>query len=196
VPRDHAQTGNRLSQTIGDGVGDGLRPSPTKIEIHRSWTDEFGTLVATLEGRSGGQSIMVIARLENGEDTLNALQAMPSFKGHVILAVLEQLHGAPLEAMIKANQPNIVIALESNCAGVAMSGAAITTQAEQITSSSGITYLEPGIYGAWTAGHLESELNTILEYPSIAASVASSLKISCAACNLAHLPGLLEMLLV
>ena len=138
---------------------------------------------------------MVIAKLENAENTLQVLQAIPSFKGRIILAILEHLHTAPLEVLIKANQPNIVLALEPNCAGIATRGAAIITKPEQVTTSTGITYLEPGNYEAWTAGHLESEPNTNLEYPSIAASVAASLKIPCAACNLTHLPNLLETLL-
>ena len=138
---------------------------------------------------------MVIAALENAESTLQVLQAMPSFKGRIILAILEEMHTAPLEAVIRANQPKIVIALEPNCAGVATRGAAINTESEQITSSTGITYLEPERYEAWTAAHLEPALTTNLEYPSIAASVASSLKIPCAVCDLAHLPKLLETLL-
>lgn len=187
-----------MNKTIGNGAGNGLRPSPTgnTHAIHRSWTDEFGTLVATLEGRSGGRNIMVIANLENAESALNVLQAMPSFKGRIILVVLEQLHAAPLEAVIKANQPNIVIALEPNCAGMATRGAAITTQPEQVTSSTGMTYVEPGNYPAWTAGCLEPALTPNLEYSSIAASVAASLKTPCAACDLMHLPGSLETLLV
>jgi hypothetical protein len=209
VPRSHAGTGDGLSQTIGGNVGDGLRPSPTKLgvlptgalpcaptAIHRSWQDEFGTLIATLEGRSGGLGVMVIAALEDAESALNALQTVPSFKGRMILAVLEQLHTAPLEMVIKANQPNIVIALEPSCLGITTRGAAINTQSEQVTSSTGMTYVEPGQYLAWTAGHLEPELNSNLEHPSIAASVASSLKIPCAACDLTHLPKLLETLLV
>ncbi len=179
-----------------DGKGNGLKPSPTKTEIHRSWTDEFGTLIATLEGRSGGRSIMVITELEDAENVLSTLQNLSSFKGRITFAILEQLHAAPLEGVIKANHPNIVIALESNCAGIATRGAAITTQAEQFTSSTGITYLETGTYEAWTSRILESELNANLEHPSLIASVASSLKIPCAACDLTHLPGLLETLLV
>jgi hypothetical protein len=176
-------------------AGDGLKPSPTNV-IHRSWTDEFGSLIATLEGRSGGRSIMVIATLENAENTLQVLQTMPSFKGRIILAVLEQLHVAPLEEVIKANQPNIMIALETNCAGIATRGAAITTKPEQVSSSTGMTYVEPGNYQAWTAGYLEPAIESNLEYSSIAASVAASLKIPCAACDLGHLPKLLETLLV
>jgi hypothetical protein len=196
VPGSHVGTGNGLNQTIPNDVGDGLRPSPTNKTIHRSWLDEFGTLIATLEGRSGGGNIMVIAELENSENTLQVLQAMPSFKGRIILAILEQLHAAPLEAVIKANNPNMVIALEPSCTGVATRGEAITTKPEQVTSSTGMTYVEPGHYQAWTARVLESELNATLEYSSIAASVASSLKKPCAACDLTHLPGLLEALLV
>jgi hypothetical protein len=173
-----------------------LKPSPSKIAIHRSWTDEFGTLVATLEGRSGGRNLMVIAPLEHAENILVELQTLPSFKGRIVLAILEHLHAAPLEAVIKANQSSIVIALEPNCAGIATRGAAITTQPEQVTSSTDMTYVEPGNYQAWTAGHLEPAIESNLEYPSIAASVASSLKIPCAACDLKHLPDLLEILLV
>ncbi len=183
-----------MNTTLEGGVGDGLRPSPTHA-IHRSWSDEFGTLIATLEGRSGGRSLMVIADLENAENTLQVLQSVSSFKGRMILAIPEQLHAAPLEAVIKANQPNLVIALEPNCIGIAMGGTAITTQAEQFTSSTGMTYLESGNYEAWTSGIIESELNATLEYPSIAASVAFSLNIPCAACDLTNLPGLLETLL-
>jgi hypothetical protein len=178
-----------------DGVGDGLRPSPTNA-IHRSWIDEFGSLIATLEGRSGGRSIMVIAALENTEHTLQSLQVLPSFKGRIILAILEQLHAAPLEAVIKANQPNIVIALEPNCSGIATQGTGITIKPVQITTSTGMTYLESGSYEAWSAGYLEQAFNTKLEHPSIAASIATSLKIPCAACDLGHLPRLLETLLV
>jgi hypothetical protein len=184
-----------LSQATVDGVGDDLRPSPTNA-IHRSWTDEFGTLIATLEGRSGGRGIMVIAALEHAENTLQALQTMPSFKGRILLAIPEQLHSAPLETVMNANNPNMVIALEPNCAGIATRGTAITTQPQQITSSTGIMYLEAGVYEAWTAGHLEPALTTNLSHPSIAASVAANLKKPCAACDLRHLPGLLEMLLV
>jgi hypothetical protein len=186
VPRNH------------DGTGDDLRPSLTIFSnaIHRSWTDEFGTLIATLEGRSGGRNLMVIAPLEIAEHILLALQTLPSFKGHIILAILEQLHAAPLEAVINANNPNIVIALEQTCTGIATRGAAITTKPEQVTTSTGITYLEAGQYQAWTSGHLEHQIKSALECPSIAASIASSLKIPCVACDLTHLPGLLETLLV
>jgi hypothetical protein len=202
VPGNHVGTGNGLNNVIvndsGDGVGDGLRPSPTgnTNAIHRSWLDEFGTLIATLEGRSGGRSIMVIAKLEDAENTLTILLALPSFKGRIILAILEQLHTAPLEMVMNANNPNIVIALEPNCTGIATRGAAMTTQSDQITSSTGITYLETGNYEAWTAGHLEPALTTDLEYSSIPASVATNLKIPCATCDLEHLPYLLETLLV
>ncbi len=195
----HVETGNGLNETqrngVGDGIGDGLRPSPTNT-IHRSWLDEFGTLIATLEGRSGGRSIMVITKLENAENTLQVLQTLPSFKGRILLAILEQFHAAPLEAVIKANQPNIVIALEPDCAGIATRGAAITTKPEQFTTSTGMTYLETGNYEAWTAGHLEPAITIDLEYPSIAASVAWNFKIPCAASDLGHLPNLLEKLLV
>jgi hypothetical protein len=153
-------------------------------------------LIATLEGRSGGRNIMIVARLENAENTLHVLQTVPSFKGRIILAILEQLHAAPLEMVMNANNPNLVIALEPDCAGIATRGTAITTKTEQVTTSTGMTYFEPGNYAAWTSGHLEPELNATLEYPSIAASVASSLKIPCAACDLTHLPSLLETLLV
>jgi hypothetical protein len=139
---------------------------------------------------------MVIASLEVAEKILPVLQTLPSFKGRILMAILEHLHAAPLEAVIKANNPNIVIALEENCAGIATRGAAITTKAEQVTASTGATYLEFGQYEPWTSGHLEPEFKTSLECPSIAASVASSLKIPCAACDLAHLTGLLETLLV
>jgi hypothetical protein len=164
--------------------------------IHRSWSDEFGTLVATLEGRSGGRNIMVIARLEEAENILPTLQNLPSFKGRITLSILEQFHAAPLETVIKANNPKIMIALEPSCAGIATRGAAISTQPEQFSSSTGISYLETGHYQAWTTEHLEPELQATLEHSSIAASVASSLKIPCAACDLTHLPSLLETLLV
>jgi hypothetical protein len=177
-------------------IGNGLKPSPRKIEIHRSWTDEFGTLVATLEGRSGGRNILVIATLEEAERVLLKLQHLNSFKGRITLAIFEQLHAAPLETVMNANNPNMVIALEPNCAGIATRGAAITTKPQQVISSTGIRYLEPGVYEAWTAGHLAPELDSNLGHPSIAASVAVSLKKPCAACDLAHLPGLLEMLLI
>ncbi len=139
---------------------------------------------------------MVIAALENAASTLQVLQTVPSFKGRIILAVLERLHTAPLEALIKTNNPNIVIALEPNCPGMATRGAAMTIQPEQVSSITGMTYFEFGHYQAWTAGHLESATEFKLEYSSIAASVAASLKIPCAACDLGHLSGLLETLLV
>ncbi len=138
---------------------------------------------------------MVIAPLEHAEHLLPRLQTLPSFKGRIFLAILENMHTVPLEAVIKANTPNIVIALEQNCAGIATRGAGLTLKSEQITSSTGASYLELGRYEPWTSGHLEPTINT-LEYPSIATSVASGLKIPCAACNLEHLAGLLETLLV
>lgn len=139
---------------------------------------------------------MVISALEYAENTLQVLQAIPSFKGRILLAVLEQLHAAPLEVLIKANQPDIVVSLEMNCAGIATRGGAITTQPKQVTSSTGMAYLEPRHYPAWTAGHLEPAITPNLECPSIPASVAASLKTPCAVCNLASLPNLLESLLV
>ena len=177
-----------------NNVGNGFKPFPTNI--HRSWTDEFGTLIATLEGRSGGRSVMVIAQLEDAEKMLRALQEISGFKGRILFAVLEHLHTAPLEAILRANTPNIVIALEMNCAGIATRGSGIKLKTAHITSSTGASYLEPGAYKAWTGGQLEQEIQSSLEYPSIAASVASSLKIPCAACDLEHLKGLLERLLV
>jgi hypothetical protein len=139
---------------------------------------------------------MVITPLEHAEHLLLVLQTMPSFKGRIFLAILENMHTAPLEAVFKANTPNIVIALEPNCAGIATRGAGIKLKPEQVTSSTGATYLELGQYEPWTSGHLEQAFNTSLEHPSIAASVASSLKIPCAACDVTHLTSLLETLLV
>ena len=181
-------------------VGDGLKPSPT-VNIHRSWTDQFGTLIATLEGRSGGQSIMVIAKLEDAESTLQILTKILGFKGRIFLAIPEQLHAAPLETVLKANNPKLVIALESTCAGIAIRGTGIRLGAGQFTSSTGVTsstgatYLETGHYQAWESKSLE-HLQTNLEQSNITASVASNLKIPCAVCDFEHLSSLLEILLV
>ena len=175
-------------------VGNGFKPLPTS-EIHRSWTDQFGTLIATLEGRSGGQSIMVIAKLEDAESTLQILTKILGFKGRIFLAIPEQLHAAPLETVLKANNPKLVIALESTCAGIAIRGTGIRLGAGQFTSSTGATYLETGHYQAWESKSLE-HLQTNLEQPNIVASVASNLKIPCAVCDFEHLPSLLERLLV
>jgi hypothetical protein len=175
-------------------TGDGLKPSST-VNIHRSWTDQFGTLIATLEGRSGGQSMMVVTKLEDAENTLRILTKISNFKGQILLAVPEQLHAAPLETVLKANDPKLVIALENTCTGIAIRGTGIRLGAGQFTSSTGATYLETGQYQAWESKSL-GQLQTNLEQPSIVASVASNLNIPCAVCDFEHLPSLLERLLV
>ncbi len=176
-------------------VGAGLKPAPTH-NIYRSWTDEFGSLIATLEGRSGGESLMVMVTLEQADIALQTLQNFSSFKGRIFLVILEHLHAAPIEAVLNANNPNLVVALENACTGIATRGSEITLETAEITTSTGLTYFESGKYNSWNNKTLESQLQTKLSQPSIAASVATNLKIPCAVCNLEHLKTLLETLLV
>jgi hypothetical protein len=171
---------------------DGLKPH----QISRSWSDEFGSLIATLEGRTGGRKLMVIVRLEDAKSALQIVQSTSSFKGRILFAVLEHLHAAPLVSVFRNNQPNVVVALEPNCAGIAIRGAGIRLESEQMTASTGTSYSETGRYAVWSSKPLESKITSTLQCSSVTASVASNLKIACATCDLAHLPGLLEMLLV
>ena len=158
------------------------------LEFDRSWQDAFGTLLACLEFGSRKRSVLIVTPSGLGQVTLEALAGI-TFQGRIVLGILEHLHHAPLEAVLRDQNPNFVIALEPAQTGIATHGPEIKGQARLEMASAGIEYAEPGSYPAWTNSNaLESDPQA----SSITASVGSSLGLPCLVCNPSDLKLALE----
>ncbi len=159
------------------------------LEFDRSWQDAFGTVLACLEFGSRKRNVMIVTSSELGQVSLELLAGI-AFQGRIVLAILEHLHSAPLEAILRDQKPNFVIALEPAKTGIATHGSAIQGEARLEMASTGIEYAEPGSYPAWTNSNaLESDLQA----SSVIASVASSLGLPCLVCNPSDLKLALEI---
>jgi hypothetical protein len=158
------------------------------LELDRSWQDAFGTVLACLEFGSHKRNVLIVTSGQLGQVTLEALAGI-AFQGRIVLAVVEHLHGAPLEAVLRDQKPNFVISLEPAQIGIATHGPAIQGEALVKIASTGLEYAEPGSYSAWSNSNaLESDPQA----SSVIASVASSLGLPCLVCNPSDLKLALE----
>jgi hypothetical protein len=158
------------------------------LEVDRSWQDVFGTLLASIEQGSRNQIVLVVAPSEMGLVLLESL-ANINFQGRIVLAILEHLHAAPLQAILRDQAPNFVIALEPEQIGIATHGSAIQGKPRVEVASTGLEYAEPGSYPAWTNSNaLESDPQA----SSVMASVTSILGLPCLVCNPSDLKLALE----
>jgi hypothetical protein len=157
-------------------------------EFDRAWQDAFGTLLACLEFGSRKRNVLIVTSSESGNVVLEALAGI-AFQGRIVLAILEHLHSAPLEAVLRDQEPNFVIALEPSQTGIATHGPEIDGDQRLETASTGIEYSEPGFYPAWTN---KNALEIDPQASSITGSVASSLGLPCLVCNPSDLKLALE----
>jgi hypothetical protein len=158
------------------------------LEFDRSWQDTFGTVLACLEFSSRKRNVLIVTSSELGQVTLEALAEI-AFQGRIILAILEHLHRAPLEAILHDQEPNFVIALKQTQTGIASHGPAIQGEARLEMASTGLEYVEPGAYPAWlNSNALESDPQA----SSVIASVASNLRLPCLVCDPSDLKLALE----
>jgi hypothetical protein len=159
------------------------------LEFDRSWQDAFGTILASVEWGSRKQTVMVVSPSRLSAVALKELIDI-AFQGRLILAILEHLHSAPLEAILRDQEPNFVISLEPAQTGIASHGPAIQGEARLELASTGLEYAEPGSYPAWSNSNaLESDPQAL----SITARVASSLGLPCLVCNPSDLKLALEI---
>jgi hypothetical protein len=158
------------------------------LEFDRSWQDAFGTVLACVERGSRKRSVLIVTSSEFGRVTLEALSGI-TFQGRIVVGILEHLHSAPLEAILRDQAPNFVISLEPAQTGIATHGPAIQGEPRLEVASTGLEYAEPGSYPAWTNSNaLESDPQA----SSITASVASSLSLPCLVCGPSDLKLALE----
>ena len=142
-----------------------IAPS-TQPVFSRSWTDAFGTSFIHLEGSTGQQTILLLCPLEHGQKVLNTLENLDLFKGRITLAVLEQNHSTPIEAILRFLEPKVVIALDTE--GIISSGKALILETQKFTSSSGLEYQHGGEFAAWhsslsvTGSHGSSVISSIV----------------------------------
>jgi hypothetical protein len=163
------------------------------LEFDRSWQDAFGTVLACVERGSRKRNLLVVTSGEFGRVTLEALSGI-AFQGRIVLAILEHLHGAPFEAILRNQEPNFVIALEPAQTGIATHGPAIQGEARLKIASTGLEYAEPGSYPAWANSHaLESDPQALSITGGIVGSVASGLGLPCLVCNPSDLKLALEI---
>jgi hypothetical protein len=159
------------------------------LEFDRSWQDVFGTVLASIEHGSRKRTVLIVTSNEFGPVARDSLAGI-TFQGRLVLAILEQLHRAPLEAVLRDQAPNFVIALKQTQTGIATYGPAISGEPSFEISSTGLEYAEPGSYPAWTnqialAGHSQTL--------SVTGSVASSLGLPCFVCQPSDLQTALEL---
>jgi hypothetical protein len=165
-----------------------IQTKPKPLEFDRSWQDMFGTVLACLEFGSRKRNVLIVTSSESGQVMVEALQGI-TFQGRIVLAIREQLHSAPLEAILRDQEPNFVISLEPAQIGIATHGPSIEGEQRLELASTGLEYAEPGSYPAWTNSNaLESDPQA----SNMIASVASSLGLPCLVCNLSDLKLALE----
>jgi hypothetical protein len=158
------------------------------LEFDHSWQDVFGTVLACLEFGSRKRNVLIVTSSESGKVVLEALAEI-TFQGRIVVAILEHLHGAPLEAVLRDQEPHFVISLEPEQIGIATHGPSIEGEQRLELASTGLEYAEPGSYPAWTnANALESDPQA----SSVMACVASSLGLPCLVCNPSDLKLALE----
>jgi hypothetical protein len=158
------------------------------LELDRSWQDAFGTVLACLEFGSRKRNVLIVTSSGLGRVTLESLTGI-AFQGRIVLAFLQHLHRAPLEAVLRDQEPNFVVALEEVTTGIASHGPAINGESRVEIASTGLEYAEPGSYPAWSNSNaLESDPRAL----SITASVASNLSLPCLVCNPSDLKLALE----
>ncbi len=157
-----------------------------------SWFDVFGNAHFSQEATLGVGTILVACPLELATQALDVVADLKNFCGQIVLAVLQDLHTAPILASIQFCGANTVIALEKNCVGVAARGPSISTDSFCHLAISGLEYVEVGQYLAW---HNQTSFGFDQnECPSRAASLASGLGLNAFACNPDALAGLLSRL--
>ena len=157
-----------------------MNDSPIKpLEFDRSWQDAFGTVLASVEQGSHKRTALIVASSASSQKTLESLTGI-MFQGRIVLAILEHLHIAPLEAVLRDQEPNFVIALEPAQTGIATHGPAIQGESNVQIASTGLEYAEPGSYLTWKN---PSALETDPQASSVIASVTSSLGLPCLVCN-------------
>ena len=143
----------------------------------RSWTDAFGTAFIHLEGGTGQQTVLLLCPLEHGQTVLSILEHFDSFKGRITLAVLEQNHSPPVQAILRFLAPKIVIALDAQ--NIVSSGDGFILESQIFISSSGLEYQHGGNFAAWNSslsikGSHGSSLLGAIAAASLGAVVASS----------------------
>jgi hypothetical protein len=158
------------------------------LEFDRSWQDAFGTVLACVERGSRKRTVLIVTLSEDGKVVLESLAEI-WFQGRIVLAFLEHLHHAPLEAVLRDQEPNLVISLEPAQIGIATHGPEIKGEPSLEMASTGLEYAEPGSYSAWTN---PNALETDPQTSSITGSVASSLGLPCLVCNTSDLKTALE----
>jgi hypothetical protein len=161
-------------------------PKVKPLEFDRSWQDAFGTILASVETGSRKQTVLIVS--ESGPTVLEALHI--TFHGRLVLAVLEHPHRAPLEAVLRDQEPNCVIALEANQTGIATHGPAIAGTPSLEVSSTDLEYAETGSYPAWTN---QNAAASDPQAVSVIASVASNRGLPCFVCNPSDLTAALEL---
>lgn len=124
-------------------------------EVHRAWTDLFGSLLATVEGRPGGGTTLVLVPPEHAAEATTVLLELDAFRGRAALGVPERAHAAPVAAVLRALEPRAVVVVEPRLDdGVASAGPSVPGDAGPHEASSGLWYVEPDRLPAWDAGWL------------------------------------------
>jgi hypothetical protein len=158
------------------------------LELDRSWQDAFGTVLASVEVGSRKRSVVIVSSSGLSQSILESLAGI-TFQGRIVLAFLEHMHRAPLEAVLRDQEPNFVIALEPAQTGIATHGPAIHSETRLEMASTGLEYAEPGSYPAWANSNART---SDPQAPSMIASVASSLGLPCLVCGPSDLKTALE----
>jgi hypothetical protein len=151
------------------------------MELTGSWTDIYGSVRASFEGRVGGQVWLVAAPAEGAAAVPDALQAVDG-KGRAEFLVHQGV--TPLLSAIAEQNPYGVLVV----AAQALSGGPAVSVAEHDIETDGLSYREGGPLPAWA-----SALETTGEQGvSEAASAAASAGIPVVLVTAAQLTSTLE----
>ncbi|WP_019012257.1 hypothetical protein [Deinococcus aquatilis] len=144
------------------------------MELTGSWTDIYGSVRASFEGRAGGQVWLVAAPADQAAAVPDTLQAVDG-KGRAELLVHEGV--TPLLAAITELKPyGVLVVAQQHLSG----GPAVTVLAQEIEAD-GVSYREGASFPAWVSALGSSGQQGVSEAASAAASAGLPVVVATAA---------------
>ncbi|MFB9991737.1 hypothetical protein ACFFLM_07125 [Deinococcus oregonensis] len=144
------------------------------MELTGSWTDIYGSVRASFEGRAGGQVWLIAAPATQAAKVPDVLQGVDG-KGRAEFLVHEGL--TPLLAALAELKPyGVLVVAEQALSG----GPAVTLTAQDIQTE-GVSYCEGGSFPAWVSALAPDGRQGVNEAASAVASAGVPVVVASAA---------------
>lgn len=141
------------------------------MQLTRNWTDLYGSICASFEGRAGGHTWLVASPPELAASLAPSLESLNA-KGLTILLVHTELN-ALLTALQEWNPKGVIVVADQSLSG----GPAVDLPVQNKQTEDGLSYLEGGQFPAWQSAFSATEGTEgegLTQAPNAAASAAAS----------------------